>query len=254
MNLRLSSVLALLATLALAMPVFALDPAPKPVIGMDAYHNDDAATGKPTQFYWDITGAWGFSQLRDLLVAQGCEVTGVHTAITAEALAPLTIFIMDDPDKGAKAKLVQPAEVDALEAWVKGGGILLLMNDSGGWCEQTAFNTAARRFGITFNNDTAKTGTDYAPVGDSPLFAGVQKIHIVNQCTLTFADPATPVLTLDKQVLVATATVGKGLVFAVGDPWFYNEYLTTADNKLCATNLFTWLLAPRPAQEPVVVQ
>jgi unsaturated rhamnogalacturonyl hydrolase len=42
--------------------------------------------------------------------------------------------------------------------------------------------------------------------------------------------------------------VGKGLVFAVGDPWLYNEYMDTRrlppgyDNAIAGENLFRWLL------------
>ena len=47
---------------------------------------------------------------------------------------------------------------------------------------------------------------------------------------------------------MATSKYGKGFVFAVGDPWFYNEYIdhrklpASFDNKLAAENLFRFLL------------
>jgi unsaturated rhamnogalacturonyl hydrolase len=47
---------------------------------------------------------------------------------------------------------------------------------------------------------------------------------------------------------MAFSKYGKGAVFAVGDPWFYNEYMDERrlppgyDNPKAAGNLFRWLL------------
>ena len=47
---------------------------------------------------------------------------------------------------------------------------------------------------------------------------------------------------------MATANVGKGFVFAVGDPWIYNEYIDvtapgeTFQNRKAAMNLVSWTL------------
>jgi unsaturated rhamnogalacturonyl hydrolase len=47
---------------------------------------------------------------------------------------------------------------------------------------------------------------------------------------------------------MAVAKLGRGTVFAVGDPWFYNEYLDgrklppTFDNYKAAWDLSRWLI------------
>jgi unsaturated rhamnogalacturonyl hydrolase len=47
---------------------------------------------------------------------------------------------------------------------------------------------------------------------------------------------------------MASASIGKGMVFAVGDPWLYNEYIDTRrlpadyENAQAGKNLFQWLL------------
>ena len=41
---------------------------------------------------------------------------------------------------------------------------------------------------------------------------------------------------------MALAHSGKGLVFALGDPWIYNEYIGHKDNRRIATNLFRSLM------------
>jgi unsaturated rhamnogalacturonyl hydrolase len=49
-------------------------------------------------------------------------------------------------------------------------------------------------------------------------------------------------------VIMATAKVGKGTVFVLGDPWIYNEYLNGKrlplqyENFKAAKNLTEWLL------------
>jgi len=50
-------------------------------------------------------------------------------------------------------------------------------------------------------------------------------------------------------MLMATAKFGKGTVFAVGDPWIYNEYTdgrklpSEYENLQAARDLSRWLLA-----------
>jgi unsaturated rhamnogalacturonyl hydrolase len=48
-------------------------------------------------------------------------------------------------------------------------------------------------------------------------------------------------------IIVATAKYGKGVVFAVGDPWFYNEYVDGRklppqfENINAANDLVSWV-------------
>ncbi len=52
----------------------------------------------------------------------------------------------------------------------------------------------------------------------------------------------------DGDVIIATAKYGKGTVFAVGDPWLYNEYVdgrklpSEYENYKAAEDLVKWLL------------
>jgi unsaturated rhamnogalacturonyl hydrolase len=68
-------------------------------------------------------------------------------------------------------------------------------------------------------------------------------------CSLKIEKPAEPILTENDLVFMASARVGKGLVFAVGDPWLYNEYMDTRrlpidyENSKTGKNLFQWLLS-----------
>jgi unsaturated rhamnogalacturonyl hydrolase len=55
-------------------------------------------------------------------------------------------------------------------------------------------------------------------------------------------------LTDKGDVIIATANVGKGRVFAIGDPWLYNEYVNahkipmSFENFNAAKDLAKWLL------------
>jgi unsaturated rhamnogalacturonyl hydrolase len=67
-------------------------------------------------------------------------------------------------------------------------------------------------------------------------------------CTISIKSPATSVLQDRGDVLMATAKYGKGTVFAVADPWVYNEYTNGQnlppeyDNLAGAAELVNWLV------------
>ncbi|MDI9722500.1 hypothetical protein QM294_17310, partial [Acinetobacter junii] len=61
--------------------------------------------------------------------------------------------------------------------------------------------------------------------------------------------PAKAAVTDGGDIIIGVATVGKGRVFAVGDPWLYNEYVdgrripAKFQNFQAAKELATWLVA-----------
>jgi unsaturated rhamnogalacturonyl hydrolase len=61
--------------------------------------------------------------------------------------------------------------------------------------------------------------------------------------------PAAALVKKDGDVVIAVAKYGKGTVFAVGDPWLYNEYVdgrklpAEYENYKAAEDLVKWLLA-----------
>jgi len=58
-----------------------------------------------------------------------------------------------------------------------------------------------------------------------PIFPNTKKIYIKELSTLNLSGPRkTSLYTDGGNNIMAVARVGKGTVFAVGDPWFYNEY------------------------------
>jgi unsaturated rhamnogalacturonyl hydrolase len=127
-------------------------------------------------------------------------------------------------------------------------------NDSGN-AEFTHFNRLAGAFGIHFNENSRnkvignkfEMGAFNMAVGDE-IFKTTRKIYIKELSTLKVHDPAKPHFADGGDVIMATAKIGKGTVFAVGDPWFYNEY--TDGRKLpaeyqnfnAAKDLAKWLI------------
>jgi unsaturated rhamnogalacturonyl hydrolase len=58
-----------------------------------------------------------------------------------------------------------------------------------------------------------------------PVFKNVTKIYLKEISSLTLSGKASSVLVENGNVIMAESQWGKGFVFAVGDPWIYNEYI-----------------------------
>jgi unsaturated rhamnogalacturonyl hydrolase len=86
-------------------------------------------------------------------------------------------------------------------------------------------------------------------------------IYMKEICTLQVKDPAKAILTAPKEtgdgtdIIMAESHYGKGLVFVVGDPWVYNEYIDVTapglpiQNRQAAVNLARWLLTAASAPQ-----
>jgi unsaturated rhamnogalacturonyl hydrolase len=84
---------------------------------------------------------------------------------------------------------------------------------------------------------------------DHPLFRGVTKIYIKEVSDINISGNAKAILTEKGKVLMAENKFGKGYVFAIGDPWIYNEYMDhdrlpeSFENRKAAENLTELLLS-----------
>ena len=73
-------------------------------------------------------------------------------------------------------------------------------------------------------------------------------MYLKEVSALQIKAPAIANAVKDGDVIIATATLGKGKVLAVGDPWLYNEYLdgrklpAEYENYKAAEDLVKWLL------------
>ncbi len=91
-------------------------------------------------------GVNGLSQAKDALERQGYEVTPLLLAHTGSVDAGTTAVIVADPQKPLLRQ-----ELDALKAYVSGGGRLLLLIGPG---PKTGIEELAAQWGVTFREDT----------------------------------------------------------------------------------------------------
>jgi hypothetical protein len=104
------------------------------------------------------TAAGRYAPLADLLRTDGCEVRGFDEPITAESLAGIDVLVIANalaPENRERWSLPTPsafaaAEIAALDAWVAGGGGLLLIADHMPFPGAVA--DLAASFGVTMEN------------------------------------------------------------------------------------------------------
>jgi unsaturated rhamnogalacturonyl hydrolase len=230
---------------------------------LDCYYNDEwrkDSTGNLVRYHylWQDTTNSGYSQLAAIITKAGATVDTLCQAPTPDALERASIYIIVDPDTPKETQspnyLEEPA-IGVIDNWVRSGGVLVLLGNDKGNAEFEHFNQLAERFGVHFKEDSRnkvvgddfQTGT-FKKFPEHRLFAGVKRIFIKELSTLRVQKPAKAVFSEGGDNLMAFSRVGKGAVFAVGDPWFYNEYMDQRrlppgyDNAKAADNLFRWLL------------
>ncbi|GAB3893165.1 glycoside hydrolase family 88/105 protein [Spirosoma agri] len=233
-------------------------------VGVDTYFNHEFRKGtdpnqpEPFHYTWDDrqhSGFWLWGRtFRDL----GAKTVLVPTAPTAASLKGVDVYIIVDPDtpkETAKPNYVNPADSKAIGDWVKAGGVLVLMANDTSNCEHTHFNQLAATFGLQFlpknvnmvKGDQFEQGSVIIPAGN-PIFTHTKEVYIKELSPLDVKAPAKSVVSAGDNVIMAVARVGNGTVFAVGDPWLYNEYTdgrkipARYENFQAGKDLATWLL------------
>lgn len=226
--------------------------AERPVVGLDRYYNHATRDAKPCRYAWEDTSDGGYSELARLIQGLGAETVSVDQPASKQSLAGLDVYLVvapNAPEKVEQPRAIAPEAVDAIAQWVRDGGVLVLLGNSKGYADSTLMNRIAERFGIRFNDDTRfGAGCDPAKCQmrefpDHPFFVGVKKLHMRSVCTLSVRPPAEVVYRFQDDDLMAVGVHGKGTVFALGDPWGYNEYIDAFDNRVGLANVFRWLLA-----------
>ncbi len=236
----------------------------RPRVVLDCCFNNEwktDASGARWRYHyvWSDTLDSGFSQLETIVRDCGADPDTLCQVPTDQALSTAAVYLIVDPDtpkETAHPTFIDDSASAVIARWVSHGGILLLLGNDSGNAEFAHLNRLASRFGIRFNEDSRNkvVGKDYttgtfSALPPHPMFEGVRKIFLKEISTLALHKPAEPILVDGGDVIVAMARVGSGLVVAVGDPWFYNEYMDHRrlpeeyDNALVARNLFRWLLA-----------
>jgi unsaturated rhamnogalacturonyl hydrolase len=229
------------------------------VVGLDNWFNREtnAKTGLPYHYLWTDTEWSGYSRWGEIFTSKGAKITTIEKPLT-NILKAVDVYIIVDPDTTTESKspnYIMPEDIKAIKKWVMKGGVLAIMANDAPNCEFTHLNQLMKNFGMRFNHVTLHpvTGTNFemgasTRFPDHPLFRGVSKIYIKEVSNIGLSGKAKAILTENGKVLIAESRYGKGYVFAIGDPWIYNEYIDhdrlpeSFENRKAAENLTELLL------------
>lgn len=253
-------------TLMVLMAFFSVNGWAQKRVVLDNYYNNEtnAKTGLPFHYLWTDTAMSGFSQFGELFKAKGAVLSTLTTKPDKQSLKNTDIFIMVDPDtkdESANPKYMDATTAASIAAWVKQGGVFLLMANNYKNAELDSIGLLTNYFGMQFTHETLhpelsekgkpRNFNSCASVNlpNHPLFAGVSKVFLKEVAPITLSGPAKAILTENGQTLIAEAKYGKGYVLVIGDPWLYNEYIehfylpADFENGKAARNLVNLLMS-----------
>jgi unsaturated rhamnogalacturonyl hydrolase len=222
------------------------------------YRKDSAGNQATWHYKWEEMDNGGFSLWGHVFQNFGARTAALKDAPAAQNLKGAGVYIIVDPDTKEETEnphFVEPAHVKAIADWVKAGGVLVLMGNDVGNAEFDHFNELAGAFGIRFNKDSKNRvqgnnfveGKIEVPAGHA-IFRTARALYLKEISTLALSKPAESAMQHNGDTVMAVAKYGRGTVFAVGDPWLYNEYVDGRklppefDNYKAAKDLSRWLL------------
>ena len=216
--------------------------------------------GKMSSFHymWDDLSNSGFLLIGKIFEQHGAKTETLSKAPTVQNLSNVSVYIIVDADSerdNPKPNYMQSQHAQEIYDWVNAGGVLAIFHNDSINAEFKNFNLLPQKFGITFNqdarnlvkNDRFEQGALTIPADDA-IFKTARKIYVKELSTLKVSKPAKTVLIEGGDNIIAVAKVGKGTVFAIGDPWLYNEYVDGRkmpleyENFKAANDLVKWLL------------
>lgn len=232
---------------------------------LDYYFNNewkkDASSNSNTRWHytWEDQANSGFSIWAEIFRKQGMRTASLETEPTKKKLKEAGIYIIVDPDtqkETERPNYITEKHADIISKWVKKGGVLILMGNDSINANLKSLNVLSSRFGIHFNEDQFnpvlnrqwEQGAVMVPASHS-IFTSPKKLYLKEVSTLQVSAPATTILSKDSKNIMAIAKHGKGVVFAVGDPWIYNEYIDNRflpsdfENYKGAEDLVKWTIA-----------
>ncbi|MGB9148261.1 MAG: glycoside hydrolase family 88 protein, partial [Acidobacteriaceae bacterium] len=206
---------------------------------VDGWYNSETrknAAGETVLFHykWDDYSNPGFSLLGHIFRSFGVATDTLAIAPTMANLAGARFYMIVSPDNRSKTPdphFMTAEDAGQIAAWVKQGGVLILMENDPGNADIPHLDILADRFGLHFNNVLTHhvVGDDFAMgrIDDTqtgPPFFHPRTLYMKDTCSLKLSKGAVPLLTWEGDILMAKAAYGRGTVVAVTDPWLYNEY------------------------------
>ena len=222
------------------------------------------AFGQQIEFHykwntWDNPGYSLFGHLFRQFGAQTSELDAEPTIANLRGADVFVIVSPDNVDKNPHPHFANSEDATQLAAWVKAGGVLVIMENDTSYADLDHFNVIGDKFGIHFNSVLRKhvIGTNWELGrididGKGPIFHHPHTIYVKDVCTITATKPARNLLNEGDDVFMATAKYGKGTVIAFTDPWLYNEYTdgrklpALYDNYAAGKEFARWILEQIP--------
>ena len=209
---------------------------------LDSYfnneHDKDAfGNARSSHYKWEEKSNGGFYSWSQMLQRSGFKTATTYEAPGASALKNAAAYVIVDPDipkENPDTKFMDEAAAKTIYDWVwNGGTLILLLNDSGN-CDLKHMNILTQKLGFTFNSDSRnhvegkkfEQGALNFETGN-PVFKTARKVYLKEISTITIQkNKQVQTVYADKgDILMVISRVGTGKVFAVGDPWIYNEYV-----------------------------
>ncbi len=235
-------------------------------IMLDNFFNSETKTdafGNTIKWHykWWEKDNGGFGMLGHVFNKYGFVTKTLNECPTDANLKGVSAYLIVDPDfpkENKSPNYVDQKHVDVLKRFVTNGGTLILMGNDSGNAEFVNFNKLAEAFGMHFNeNMRHDVINDNYPQGEIKINPGNLVFHTANSVfikqlsTINIKKPAESLYSENGEVLMAGARLGKGVVFAVGDPWFYNEYVDGRkiplyyENYKAVEDLVKWIIGPK---------
>lgn len=230
---------------------------------LDNFFNNEWRKGpsgveEPFHYVWEERDHNGYYFLGNLFEQYGARLQTLKAAPTAANLSKAAVYIIVDADtekETANPNYMTETYAAAIAKWVKAGGTLVLLGNNSVNAEQVHINILAEKFGVRFNGDDQLMvkGNNYEQgevktEAGNPIFEAGRSLYIKEISSLTVKAPAQTIVKTKGFDVMATARLGKGKVFILGDPWIYNEYVdgrklpAQYDNFNAAGDLVKWLL------------
>lgn len=237
---------------------------------LDAWYNSQLrknAAGEMVSFHykWDDWSDSGYSLLGHIFRNHGAMTETLPSEPTQKDLSRSQFYLIVSPDipvKNPNPRYMTAHDADEIAAWVKQGGVLVMMENDPPNADIAHLNLLADRFGIHFDDvlhhhilgEHIEDGR--MPVTpDGRLFHESHTLYMKDTCAISLRSPAESLFRDRGDVVMATAKYGRGTVFAAVDPWLYNEYTdgrknphiyNEFDNFAGGEEFVQWLLQQRP--------
>ena len=188
----------------------------------------------------------------------GATTKTLYEAPTTKNLQGVDVYIIVDADNVADnptPNYMSEKDAKAIYDWVKKGGVLLLFHNDSGNCDFKYIKSLTHRFGFEYNevskNKVEGKKYEMGAVKFNGYFESA-KCYLKEISTIkadgSFGYHEMSGQNYDAYSNICLFVYKVGAVFAVGDPWLYNEYVdgrklpAEYENFKAANDLVRWAL------------